>query len=527
MKIYIIILMSFSSLFFTSCEDWLDIQPEGQTTEDQLFRTGDGYRTVLNGLYKSMASTSLYGGELGFGVVDCISQQYNLELLDVNVAFSFTQKCFAAGTFDYTNVYLASVIENIWKSAFHIIANANCLLQNAKTASPELFSKGEMERKMILGEAYACRALMHFDLVRLFAPAPVNDDKKAYVPYVENYPDIHASRISVEPFLEKVIADLKQARELVMEFDTSDLGKGVSASGKGRFYNEFDPVLPGYNDPSVEAFFKGRGYRLSYYAITALLSRVYQYAGKEEEAFEAAKEVMEYTFETRGAIYDFFSIDDYRGVMETDDFESKKDVKVISNLIFAVNNEKAYQDINLRNSFWKNNRGGISWLIVNLKAQKTFYTSDGLKDEFDRDYRSRYMIFYPQGDSRFPVSGKWYISDNEEVRDKNITIMPLIRSTEMRYIMAEYYARKGNFPEAQDILTRIRNSRGCTESITVTDWNSFVRELINDARREWISEGQLFYLYKRLNASVNFGRGEERPLQRSEYLLPIPDDQIL
>ena len=105
--------------------------------------------------------------------------------------------------------------------------------------------------------------------------------------------------------------------------------------------------------------------------------------------------------------------------------------------------------------------------------------------------------------------------------------MPLIRSTEMRYIMAEYYARKGNFPEAQDILTRIRNSRGCTESITVTDWNSFVRELINDARREWISEGQLFYLYKRLNASVNFGRGEERPLQRSEYLLPIPDDQIL
>ena len=523
MKIYINMLMLLSSLFFASCEEWLDIQPEGQTTEDQLFRTGDGYRTVLNGLYKSMASTSLYGGELGFGVVDCISQQYNLESME---QFVFTQKYLAADVFDYNNVYLLPVIKNIWKSAFNIIANANCLIQNAKTVSSELFSKGEMERKMILGEAYACRALMHFDLLRLFAPAPVNDDKKVYVPYVESYPDFHASRIGVEPFFEKVIADLKRARDLVVEFDTSDLGKGVSASGKGRFYNDFDSVLPGYNDPSVESFFKGRGYRLSYYAITALLARVYQYAGKEEEAFEAAKEVMEYAFEIRGSIYEFFSIDDYRGVMETENFEAKKDIKVVSNLIFAVNNEKAYEDYNMRNCFWKNN-ASITWLIVDLETQKTFYTSDGLTDEFGKDYRSSYMIFYPYGDSRFPVSGKWYISDNEEVRDKNITIMPVIRSTEMRYIMAEYYARKGNFSEAQNILMRIRNSRGCTEPIVVGDWNSFVRELINDARREWISEGQLFYLYKRLNASVNFGRGEIRPLYRSEYLFPIPDDQIL
>ncbi len=29
---------------------------------------------------------------------------------------------------------------------------------------------------MILGEAYACRALVHFDLLRLFAPALIHDD---------------------------------------------------------------------------------------------------------------------------------------------------------------------------------------------------------------------------------------------------------------------------------------------------------------------------------------------------------------
>ncbi|WP_059026222.1 RagB/SusD family nutrient uptake outer membrane protein [Gabonibacter massiliensis] len=525
MKIYIIILMLLSSLFFTSCEDWLSLQPEGQTTEEQLFKTGDGYRTVLNGLYKSMAARDLYGGELCFSMVDCISQQYNLELMVKG--YPYTQKHIAAGAFIYDDIYVRPIIERIWKSAFNIIANANSLIQNTESAPSDLFAKGETERKMILGEAYACRALMHFDLLRLFAPARVNDDKKVYVPYVENYPDIHASRISVEPFLEKVIADLKQARELVAEFDTSDLGKGVSSAGKTRFYNEFKWDVPGYNDYSVESFFKGRGYRLSYYAITALLSRVYQYAGRDDDAFKAAEEVMTYELKTTYSKYPFFSIDDYSEVRTTVQFESKRNLKIVSNLIFAVYNEKAYEDYNLRNCFWKDNTGGIRWLIINLEAQKTFYTSDGLKNEFDQDYRSSAMIFYPQGDSRFPVSGKWYISDNEEVRDKNITIMPVIRSTEMRYIMAEYYARKGNFGEAQNILNQIRQNRGCTESVKVTDWNSFIRELICDARREWISEGQLFYLYKRLNAAIDFGRGVVRPLSRGEYLLPIPDDQIL
>ena len=58
-------------------------------------------------------------------------------------------------------------------------------------------------------------------------------------------------------------------------------------------------------------------------------------------------------------------------------------------------------------------------------------------------------------------------------------------------------------------------------------WDGFVKELILDARREWISEGQLFYLYKRLNADIEFNRAESRPLKREEYLVPVPADQFL
>ena len=197
---------------------------------------------------------------------------------------------------------------------------------------------------------------------------------------------------------------------------------------------------------------------------------------------------------------------------------------MVSNLIFAVYNEKAYDELSLSKFFTPQSNGYPTWLVINRTNQKTFETREGT-DESVLDYRSLNMIFY--GNGQYPLSGKWYYSENESVRDNNVTILPVIRATEMRYIMAEYYARQGNFAEAKSILTEIRSRRGCSEAISISNWAEFEEELIRDARREWIAEGQLFYLYKRLNAAVNFGRNVIRPLNRSEYLLPIPTNESL
>ena len=75
-KIYTSIYLLLSLFAMTACSDWLDIEPEGQATNDKLTETGDGYRTMLSGVYKAMTSKNLYGVELQFGIVDCISQQY-------------------------------------------------------------------------------------------------------------------------------------------------------------------------------------------------------------------------------------------------------------------------------------------------------------------------------------------------------------------------------------------------------------------------------------------------------------------
>ena len=49
--------------------------------------------------------------------------------------------------------------------------------------------------------------------------------------------------------------------------------------------------------------------------------------------------------------------------------------------------------------------------------------------------------------------------------------------------------------------------------------------LINEMRREWIGEGQIFYLYKRLNKDMYNG---EYPINMSgKYVIPLPDSETI
>ena len=512
--------MFIGGFLLTSCENWLDLKPVDQATEEQIYSTAEGYRSVLNGLYKTMGSTSMYGRELSFGFLDCLSQQY--DLTEGNMA---TELYRAAGNFQYDNTFVNDVVENIWKTSFNVIANANNLIQNIENESPEIFKEKEQEKNLILGEAYACRALVHFDLVRLFAPALINDDGASYVPYVEKYPNIQAYGIPVKEFLGKVTDDLVKAKSLVAMFDTTSFGKNVMSTGKGRFTNKYESDTELYNDMVVlDDFFKGRGYRLNYYSITALLARVYQYADRHDDALACTEEVFKSSYQGEYYTYNFFSTFDYWDITPKS-WDAKSNLRLVENLIFAVYNGNAYNDLWLNLYFKKDiENSRPSYFVIN-KSKVDIWKSVIGDDESSSDIRSLYMI-YPASGS-YPVSGKWYCNEDEDKRDASVSILPVIRATEMYYIAAEAYARKGDVEKARQIIVeKVRQPRECYGSIpTLESFSDFEELLINDARREWISEGQLFYLYKRLNAEVDFGGNQKRELKRSEYLLPIPVNQ--
>ena len=103
--------------------------------------------------------------------------------------------------------------------------------------------------------------------------------------------------------------------------------------------------------------------------------------------------------------------------------------------------------------------------MLDLDNQKIFKSPDGQTDESEMDIRSRFLLYRPEDNSiygNYKISGKWYCSDNAEIRKKNIRILPVIRATEMRYIMAECYARKNQFAEADESLNEIRQKRSET-----------------------------------------------------------------
>lgn len=517
MRIYIKILAIASVLFFTSCEDWLDVQQEGEFESEYLYDKGEGYRAVLNGLYKLMGTPALYGRELSYGMVDCISQQYDMSNKNANTneVYEYFQD------FKYENNSVVNTIDNTWLAAFKVIANANDLIQNVETASVEIFRKGELERDLILGEAYACRALLHFDMLRLFAPAPINDDKQTYVPYVESYPNILATGIQVAPFLDKVIVDLLKAKELVAQFDTSRAGVEANSTVSARTSLASANYTYDYED-----FFYGRAYRLSYYSITALLARVYQYANKQKEAFDCAKEVVEYGTRKGGkAFYE----DNFDGVLaksgeDIQAFEGRTDYKAKSNIIFSAYNEKMYNDEIFKNMFNAGkdpNAGGHANIYFMIKRVELFNNRG--TDEWQLDLRSANMIILAIG--QYPISGKWYIPSTKPEASEHLMMSPIVRLTEMRYIMAEYYAREGKFGEAYGILNDIRAKRRLSKPLMIQSrFPDFVEDLVGDARREWISEGQLFYLYKRLDAPF-IKNNQLHKLTKAEACLPLPADQ--
>lgn len=132
---------------FSGCHSWLDVQPEDQVTDGQLFSTESGFRTALNGIYVELSNNALYGGELSVDAVEILAQRYDFS--------GNTTNAYRLGTYNYTIDYAKSKFAAVWEKAYSLIANCNKLLEYAEKNEEVLTGK---MRKMIIGEA------MHFVL---------------------------------------------------------------------------------------------------------------------------------------------------------------------------------------------------------------------------------------------------------------------------------------------------------------------------------------------------------------------------
>ena len=144
---------------------------------------------------------------------------------------------------------------------------------------------------------------MHFDILRLFAPAPVTGDDAAYVPYVTVYLTSHPTHLPTSVVLDSIISDLKQAQRLLAYNDTLYNYKMMESASMRFDGNVTGTALGG-------DFFAYRGTRMNYVAATALLARAYQYKGDRAMAYQYAQEV--YRFQSEKGWYRFYSRGEYQ-----------------------------------------------------------------------------------------------------------------------------------------------------------------------------------------------------------------------
>ena len=459
---YIYILYVGIALLMSSCNDWLDVQPRSQVEDTELFETESGYKEALAGVYSSMVSTKTYAKEATYGFIGVLGQEWD---------FYYSAQYDDVAAYNYEAAMPTSYIREFWANSYSGIANVNNLLRHIDS-HPGLFSTNNYG--VIKGEALALRAFLHFDLLRCFGVSyAVNPDQPA-IPYSTALSYRVFPQLPVHEVAEKAISDLLAAEELLK---TSD------------------PIITGREiDETVDnGYLINRQMHLNYYAVKALEARVYLWMGENDKALEAAKEVIEsgkFTWSTVAnmqAGYDRCFADEH---------------------LFALNNLTLTADI--ADKFFADG------------SQYSFaVTRDRLLDYFEnatQDYR--YTFLFKSGSATH--ANNRYITKYDESSGTSTYYkykMPLIRLSEMYLIKSEVEYRQGDADAAKATLNKLRKARNLPGIDELPA--DFDLELIREYRREFLGEGQLFFLYKRLNRA-NILYSTVDAVAEKVYTFPLP-----
>ncbi len=491
-QIYILLLAVAAAVATTSCEKWLDVNPADEVTEEDLFKVGTGYRNALNGIYKTLGSSALYGRELTWGMADVMGQCYDsYDFPNKHVYTEFV-------SFAYTSDKAKAIISGLWSQAYNAIANCNNIIGSIEAEPDAKFLGGKLEKDLILGEALALRGFIHFVVLSYFAPAPCKESTENWIPYYEEFPSTGAPYLTIDETIERIVRDLKRGCALVEPFDTY-----VSEDGREnhtlwltkthRFY-----ANTGLGSAATELFYAFRGYRMNILSIGALLARVYSYAGQTELAAAEARRVIDFKSTYSGA-YDVFEF--------TSPGKVAGDYKMCDDLIFALS------DINL------------------IKNYELFTTGDGAV-QFSMDYNYRYL-FDSDSDYRkttlLNISGysykpRRYTTPSAAGSSETYDILPVIRLSELYYILAEDYAAQGDWANATAMLETVRKGRNCGANMlsgAIKNESTFTTELLDEVRREYTEEGLTFFFYKKHD--VKFSRS----MKDQAFYFPLPDNETV
>lgn len=482
MKKYYLLIILMAGL--VSCKKWLDVTPQSEIAQGVLFSTQAGFEEALNGVYSRCAREDSYGKEITCGFLDVLAQNYVITNLD-------PQAYRQTALYNYNDENFMNRRDDAWKALYAAIANSNLILHHID-AKKDVFTGREYE--LIKGEALALRAYLHFDLLRLFGPSYISNPGALAIPYVVDFTNKVTPMFTVAGVLDTAILDLTAAKALLKVSDP------ILNAG----YKVGYPVKDSSTEETGPLFLQNRRHRMNYYAVCGELARIYLYKGDKTKALANALEVINSNKFPWTRQNDFLNPDD-----------EKKDRILYRELLFGWYIPNTSGALNSRF------RDGENALFITSSEGQNLYETGSVGGE---DFRYKQWFSEKSGGLGTRMQLEKYYRDG----DANIhyQMAPALRLSEMYYIAAECTFDADPL-KAWEYFNTVRFNRGIGTTITnESSMDVFMTELVKECRKEFYGEGQIFYMYKRLNIPVTGLAGASYPATNKMFVLPLPDDEI-
>lgn len=439
----------------SSCvNDWLDVAPSDGTDADAALTSSSDLAAARTGMYAALKGNSNlvdYYGQQFFVYGDVHAgddYQYN------NLGGSNRASFYYDMNYQTASEFLSSISSSnvAWKSPYIVIGRANRIIAAAEGGALSDAAEAKATIDQYAAEAKVLRALAHFDLVRIYGK-----------PYTED----QGASLGVPLVTGVLESNAKPARSTVAEVYTQvvkDLTEAISSNALAT------ETEPGY---------------VSVWGAKAILSRVYLNMGDYANALSVAEDIIKNSGAALWTRDQYFKAWDASTPNE-------------SEFLFRLNVAGSTDNNDLNGIGNLQQRDGYKEMVATKKFVDML-TSD------PKDVRND-MFLPAKAEKEVAVYGTNKVFLNKLRGQggnlRNVTIVPIIRLSEVYLTAAECAFRNNDKTKAVEYLNDLVKNRTTTVASLATVDNITLERILIERRKELIGEGQRYFDALRNNETI-------------------------
>ena len=198
------------TLSLSSCESWLEVEPNDTRTTDYFYSTPSEMEQAIIGIYNGMLPISDYSW---------LMSEVRSDNAWVDKTTDKQRDYIDIGTFN-PNISTISTLSGAWNNLYEIIARANMFLSKTDGVT---FSSEAIKTSLSASTKFL-RALAYFDLVRYFGRIPI-----VLEPVSVNEAMTIKQSEPVEVYETAIVPDLEDAVKKLVDTPLNYMGNSASA----------------------------------------------------------------------------------------------------------------------------------------------------------------------------------------------------------------------------------------------------------------------------------------------------------